>query len=115
VRFLVRVSLVLSAVACLWLGSGIHSIAPAATAVVLLGFGCGLPYAGVFNGAAALYPGRAGAVMGLVNMLGILMILGGAPLVGLLADWTGNFHSSFLFLGAFTVLALATTFRMKEL
>lgn len=115
VRLLVRVSLVLSAAACVWLGSGIHSIAPAATAVVLLGFGCGLPYAGVFNGAAALYRDRAGAAMGLVNMLGILMILGGAPLVGLLADWTGNFHSSFLFLGAFTVFVLATTFRMKEL
>jgi cyanate permease len=47
-------------------------------------------------------------------MLGILMILGGAPLVGLLADRTGNFHSSFLFLGAFTFIALAATIRMKQ-
>lgn len=115
VRRLVRVSLALSAAACVWLGSGIHSTAPAAVAVVMLGFGCGLPYAGVFNTAAALYRDRAGVAMGLVNMLGILMILGGAPLVGLLADWTGNFHFSFLSLGAFTALVLAVTFRMKEL
>jgi MFS family permease len=111
VRNLVRASLVLSALACLWLGSGVSSAGAAVVAVVLLGIGCGLPYAGLFNGAAALYPDRAGAAMGLVNMLGIVMILGGAPLVGLLADWTGNFRSSFYFLGGFVALVLLVTWR----
>jgi MFS family permease len=42
--------------------------------------------------------------MGLVNMLGILMILGGAPFVGHLADLTGTFRTSFAFLGSFALL-----------
>jgi hypothetical protein len=63
VRWLIRVSLVLSAGACFWLGSGALRGCTAA-AVFLLGVGCGLPYAGLFNGAAALYPDRAGAAMG---------------------------------------------------
>jgi len=108
---LVRISLAISAAACAWLASGLVSTAAAAIAVVALGAGCGLPYAGLFNRAAALYPGRAGAAMGLVNMLGIGMILGGAPLAGLLADWTGNFHASFYFLGGFVLLVLAATWR----
>jgi nitrate/nitrite transporter NarK len=115
VRRLLRVSLLLSAAGCLWLGSGVDTLVPAAAAIVLLGVGCGLPYAGLFNGAAGLYRDRAGAAMGLVNMLGILMILAGAPLVGYLADWTGNFQSSFLVLGAFTLCVLASTLRIKEL
>jgi MFS family permease len=45
--------------------------------------------------------------MGLVNMLGILMILGGAPLVGHLADLSGNFRVSFVVLGAFALLVCA--------
>lgn len=111
VRKVVRASLAISAAACLWLASGVGSTAVAVTAVVALGTGCGLPYAGLFNRAAALFPDRAGAAMGLVNMLGIVMILGGAPLAGLLADRTGNFHASFYFLGGFASLALVATWR----
>jgi MFS-type transporter involved in bile tolerance (Atg22 family) len=61
----------------------------------------------MFSRAGALFPGRAGAAMGLVNMVGILMILFGAPLVGHLADLTGTFRTSFVALGSFAVLALA--------
>ena len=61
--------------ACFMFGVGGRSLARAAVAVLLLGVGCGLPYAAVFNRAAALYPARAGAAMGLVNMLGIGMVL----------------------------------------
>lgn len=113
-RRLLRASLLLSALGCLWLGFGVRSVVPAAIAVVVLGVGCGLPYAALFNSAAALYPDRAGAAMGLVNMLGIVMILAGAPLVGWLADWTGSFQASFLTLGAFTLCILLTTLAMKE-
>ena len=42
--------------------------------------------------------------MGLVNMLGIFMILGGAPLVGHLADLTGSFKTSFAVLAGFSLV-----------
>jgi MFS transporter, NNP family, nitrate/nitrite transporter len=84
------------------------SFGPALMAVVLIGIGCGLPYAAMFSRAAALFPGRAAAAMGLVNMVGILMILGGAPLVGHLADLTGTFRASFVALGGFALLVCAT-------
>lgn len=45
--------------------------------------------------------------MGLVNMLGIIMILCGAPLVGHLADLTGTFKASFVALGGFSLLVCA--------
>jgi MFS family permease len=45
--------------------------------------------------------------MGLVNMLGILMILGGAPLVGHLADLSGSFRVSFVALGGFSLAVCA--------
>jgi MFS family permease len=52
--------------------------------------------------------------MGLVNTLGILMILVGAPLAGHLADWTGNFRSSFLALGTFSLIACAAAFLVSR-
>jgi NNP family nitrate/nitrite transporter-like MFS transporter len=84
------------------------SFGPALMGVVMIGTGCGLPYAAMFSRAGALFPGRAAAAMGLVNMVGILMILGGAPLVGHLADLTGTFRASFVALGAFSLLVCAT-------
>ena len=44
--------------------------------------------------------------MGLVNMLGIVMILVGAPTVGKIADWTGSFQASFAVLAAFNAVIL---------
>jgi len=84
------------------------------TAILLLGIGCGLPYAALFNRAAALFPGRAGAAMGLVNMLGIVMILVGAPVVGTIADWTGNFQAAFMSLAAFSAAVLLAAFFIRE-
>lgn len=109
-----RISLLLNAAGCLLLAMGNNSLLPGAAAIVLLGAGCGLPYAAVFNRAGALYPARAGAAMGLVNMLGIVMILAAPPLVGQLVEWSGSFRSSFLFLGGFTLLALAATFGISR-
>ena len=104
IRSLVQGALLLNSIACAALAWA-HWNGLAMAAIVALGFGCGLPYAGAFNRAAALYPGRAGSAMGLVNMIGIFMILVGAPAVGYLADWTGQFQSSFLALGVFSLLA----------
>ena len=83
-------------------------------AILFLGIGCGLPFAGIFTKAGLLFPGRAGAAMGLVNMLGIIMILIGAPLLGMLADITGNFRIAFLALGAFAALGVGVSFWIKE-
>ncbi|HEX3877357.1 MAG TPA: MFS transporter [Bryobacteraceae bacterium] len=112
-RLLLVGSLVISALACVALGWA-QSIAVALAAIVLLGFGCGLPYAAVFNRAAALFPGRAGAAMGLVNMVGTAMILAGAPAVGWLADYTGQFRVSFYALGVFALLTAAAAMAIPE-
>jgi nitrate/nitrite transporter NarK len=114
VRPLLRLSLVFSAAGCFLLAPAGNSVVWTALAIVFIGVGCGCPYAALFTRAAALYPGRAGAAMGLVNMLGIVMILAAPPLIGRLVDWSGSFQSSFLALGGFSVLALASTFGIHE-
>jgi nitrate/nitrite transporter NarK len=114
IRSLLAASFLLNAGGCFALASGNNSISLAVIATVLIGAGCGLPYAALFTRAAALFPGRAGAAIGLVNMLGILMILAGAPMVGRLADWTGGFRSSFLALGTFSLLACAAAFLVNR-
>ena len=108
IRTLIGLSLLLNAIACVALGWG-HGIALTLVAIVALGMGCGLPYAGIFNRAAALFPGRAGAAMGFVNTVGIMMILAGAPAMGRLADLSGNFRTSFYLAGAFVLLAAAAS------
>jgi nitrate/nitrite transporter NarK len=114
VRSLLRLSLTLTATGCILLANTAGSVILTACAIVLIGSGCGLPYAALFTRAAALYPGRAGAAMGLVNMLGIVMILAAPPLIGLLVDWSGSFQSSFIALGVFSTLILVSTFGIHE-
>ncbi len=111
---LVGMSLVLNAAACTALATS-HSFWLTFAAIAGLALGCGVPYAGCFNRAAALFPGRAGVAMGFVNMIGIVMILAGAPAIGWLADATGSFRSSFLALGVFSLLtALSVPFLPEE-
>jgi len=107
IRPLLIMSLLMIALGCFAFVSASISLTMALAAVVLIGMGVGLPYAAMFSRAGALFPGRAGAAMGLVNMLGILMILGGAPLVGHLADLSGTFRTSFVVLGGFSLLVCA--------
>jgi len=106
-RPLLAASLAMNVAGCFTLSLGSASLRLALIAVLLIGFGCGLPYAAMFSRAGALFRARAGAAMGLVNMLGILMILIGAPLVGRLADLGGNFRLSFVLLGTFSAIACA--------
>jgi MFS family permease len=107
IRVLLASSFLMNALGCFALASGGHSLFLAVVAVGLIGTGCGLPYAALFTRAGAMVPGRAGAAMGLINMLGIVMILVGAPLAGRLADWSGSFRSSFLALAIFSLAACA--------
>jgi nitrate/nitrite transporter NarK len=112
-RTLIAGSLVLNAIACGALAWS-HSTSLTMASIVMLGMGCGMPYAAVFNRAASLFPGRAGAAMGLVNMVGVVMILAGAPAVGYLADWTGEFRTSFYALGGFALIAAAAATAIPE-
>jgi len=113
-RGLLASSFLMNAAGCFALASGQIPLLVAVVAVILVGTGCGLPYAALFTRAAGLFPGRAASAMGLVNMLGIVMILAGAPLVGHLADWTGSFRSSFLALGTFSLAACAAVFLLHR-
>jgi len=106
VRPLLAASLVINMAGCLLLAGASSSLGSSVAAIVLLGIGCGLPYAALFTRAAALFPGRAGAAMGLVNMLGTVMILVGAPAVGKIADLTGGFQASFVALATFNAVVL---------
>jgi ACS family hexuronate transporter-like MFS transporter len=106
-RPLAGASLVLNAAACAALAAS-HSFLVMFAAIASLALGCGVPYAACFNRAAALFPGRAGVAIGLVNMIGIVMILAGAPAVGWVADATGSFRTSFIALGVFTFLAASS-------
>jgi nitrate/nitrite transporter NarK len=114
VRLIVAASLVINIAGCLLLSSTGSSLGRMVAGIILLGVGCGLPYASLFNRAAVLFPGRAGAAMGLVNMLGIVMILAGAPLVGTIAGWTGSFHAAFLSLAAFSSVVLLSALFIRD-
>jgi MFS family permease len=103
IRPLFAGSLVMISVGCFLLLPSSISLITALSAVILVGIGVGIPYAAMFSRAGKLFPGRAAAAMGFVNMLGIIMILGGAPLVGHLADLTGSFKTSFAVLGGFSL------------
>jgi NNP family nitrate/nitrite transporter-like MFS transporter len=110
---IVLVSLLMNAAGCFILSSNAITLVPAVFAIVLLGIGCGLPYSSLFNKATELFPQRAGAAMGLVNMMGIIMILIGSPLIGKIKDMTNSYSSSFVALGTFALL-IAVIFYLSE-
>ena len=114
VRKLFVLSLILNALACFFLANFSKSLPIDVLAIILLGFGCGLPYAGLFNRAAVMFPGRAGAAMGLVNMLGIVFILIATPLVGKITDWSGSFSSAFISLGLFALIACIISLKINN-
>lgn len=114
VRKLLVISLILNAIACFLLATFSKSLPIDVLAIIFLGFGCGLPYAGLFNRAAVMFPGRAGAAMGLVNMLGIVFILIATPLVGKITDWSGSFSSAFISLGLFALFACLISLKINN-
>lgn len=113
-RSLLLMSLSLNLVACLLLSSLTATLPLVIFALILLGLGSGFPYAALFNRAVAIFPGRGGAAMGLVNMMGIIMILAGAPLVGKLVDLTGNFSAAFIAMAVFVLVSMAVSFAIRK-
>ncbi len=113
-RLTLLVSLGMNVAACVILATSRGSLWQAVLGVLILGVGCGLPYAPVFNRAAALYPGRAGTAMGLVNVFSGVAVLAAPPLIGQMVEWSGSFQSSFLALAAFAFAAFVTAFGIPD-
>jgi len=89
--------------------------APLAVALLgaaALGLGGGIPYAAVFNTAAASLPGAPSAAQGLTAMGGLIGTLIGAPAMGY-AIQTWGFSWAWLILGFISTGALAVTFVMR--
>ena len=81
----------------------------AIAALVVTGVGVGLPYAAVFNGAAASARSSPASAQAIVGMGGLVTAIFGGPLVGFLFDATGAFAISFLALVAIIVAVLILT------
>ena len=76
---------------------------------VATGLGVGLPYAAVFNGAAASVPRSPASAQAIVGWGGLLTAVVGPPLVGTLLDATGDFTAGFLAFAAIVLAVLALT------
>jgi MFS family permease len=78
-------------------------------ALVAANLGVGLPYAAVFNGAAASAPASPASAQAVVGWGGLLTAIFGPPLVGVLLDATGSFAAGFLSLAGIVVVVLCVT------
>lgn len=87
-------------------------LAVALAGAVIVGVGVGLPYAAVFNTAAASLPRAPAAGQALAAIGGTAGVMLGAPLMGY-AVQTFGFGAAWGFVGAVAVLALAVTFAMR--
>jgi nitrate/nitrite transporter NarK len=81
--------------------------------LLVTGLGVGLPYAAVFNGAAASARTSPASAQAFVGWGGLLTAIYGPPLVGSLLDATGNFAASFLVFAAIVVAVLAMTLLIR--
>lgn len=104
----IRAGLALAAV-----GLTMMALAPALpiaiVALVLANLGVGIPYAAVFNGAAASARSSPASAQAIVGWGGLLTAVFGPPLVGTLLDSTGNFAAGFLCFAAIVVAVLFMT------
>ena len=96
-------------------GAGVATLAWAgpvpvmALAGIAVGLAAGFPFAAAFTGAARARPAMPGTSVAYVNALASIVILAGAPLVGLTFSLPGDGRIGFLVVGglwALTVLAL---------
>jgi nitrate/nitrite transporter NarK len=95
------------------IGLAVMAVAPvlsiAIVALVAANLGVGIPYAAVFNGAAASAPASPASAQAVVGWGGLLTAIFGPPLVGILLDVTGSFAAGFLSLTGIVVLVLLAT------
>jgi len=87
-------------------------LAVALAGFALLGIGVSLPYAAVFNTAAASLPNAPGAAQSLTAAGGTLGAVLGAPLMGVVAERIG-FAEAWLAIAAIPLVALVGTFVMR--
>jgi nitrate/nitrite transporter NarK len=87
-------------------------LAIALVGAVLVGLGVGVPYAAVFNTAAASLPSAPAAAQGLAAIGGTAGVMIGAPLMGL-AVQTYGFSAAWGVVGTVAAIALVATFRMR--
>ncbi len=85
----------------------------AIVALVVTGLGVGLPYAAVFNGAAASAPASPASAQAIVGWGGLLFAVFGPPLVGTLLDATGDFSTSFMVFAAIVLVVLGLTWLIR--
>jgi MFS family permease len=78
-------------------------------AAAVVGLAAGIPFAMAFSGAAATRPNAPGAAVGFVNGCASLVIVAGAPLVGLTFSLPGNGRIGFVVLGGLAALAALAT------
>jgi len=75
----------------------------------VVGLAAGVPFAKAFTGAAASRADAPGAAVGFVNAWASLVIVAGAPLVGLTFSLPGDGRIGFIVLGVLTALAALAT------
>jgi nitrate/nitrite transporter NarK len=111
------VRLIRSGLALAALGLTTIALAPALPVAIVgliaTGLGVGLPYAAVFNGAAASARRSPASAQAVVGMGGLSSAIFGPPLVGTLLDTTGDFAAGFLALTVVIVAVLALTFLIR--
>jgi NNP family nitrate/nitrite transporter-like MFS transporter len=83
--------------------------------LLVTGLGVGLPYAAVFNGAAASSPRSPASAQAFVGWAGVLVAVFGPPIVGALLDVTGSFSAGFAVLGLFAVGVLLGTTKLTPI
>lgn len=82
---------------------------------LLVGVGAGIPFASIFVNAARARPHAPARSVGLVNGSGSLVILAGAPLVGLTFSMPGDGRIGFAVIGVLWALALLALPTRREL
>ncbi|MFZ0044098.1 MAG: MFS transporter [Solirubrobacteraceae bacterium] len=80
---------------------------PDIAATMLIGVTCGLPFGVTVAGATSAHPQAAGAAVGAMNTYPVLVIVCGAPLVGLSFNLPGNGRIGFGIMAAVLVAALS--------
>jgi nitrate/nitrite transporter NarK len=106
---MVRGSLVLAALGLLAMAGAGDRLPVATVGVIAAGLGIGLPYASLFEGAAASVPSSPASAQALVGWGGTIVAVIGPPLVGGLLDLTGGFPAGFVSLAIFSLAVLAAT------